>query len=171
MPISSTNFRAKVREVQWQTPDWNTNAVRFYLRLGAQASNKTRFKLAIDPTKQPSSNSEVLDTFTEAWSQRDEKLLRLCLHDEVNYFPSVEVPGAPFFGLENVIAGIRTMWLYDQGSTAELGPNLQSGPMITRTWTYRFTDQTKQEGVDIFTFADCRILRKDAYRRISREHP
>lgn len=34
-------------EVQWQTPDWNTEAERFYRREGALAQRKLRFSLAI----------------------------------------------------------------------------------------------------------------------------
>ncbi len=33
------------REVQWQTPDWNTDAARFYARLGATSKSKLRFSL------------------------------------------------------------------------------------------------------------------------------
>lgn len=32
-----------VMEMQWQTPAWNENARRFYRRLGAQETDKTRF--------------------------------------------------------------------------------------------------------------------------------
>ncbi|WP_161805599.1 GNAT family N-acetyltransferase [Frateuria defendens] len=34
--------------MQWQTPDWNAPAVRFYRRLGATAQPKLRFTLAIE---------------------------------------------------------------------------------------------------------------------------
>lgn len=33
--------------LQWQTPPWNQGAIRFYRRLGAQASAKARFALAL----------------------------------------------------------------------------------------------------------------------------
>lgn len=32
-------------EMQWQTPDWNHDAIRFYARLGASATAKQRFTL------------------------------------------------------------------------------------------------------------------------------
>lgn len=32
-------------ELQWQTPDWNHDAMRFYARLGAMASAKQRYTL------------------------------------------------------------------------------------------------------------------------------
>ncbi|MGW2277810.1 N-acetyltransferase family protein [Streptomyces sp. NPDC001770] len=32
-------------QVQWQTPDWNTDAIRFYRRMGARAQPKVRFHL------------------------------------------------------------------------------------------------------------------------------
>ncbi|WP_441247435.1 N-acetyltransferase family protein [Kitasatospora sp. McL0602] len=34
-------------EVQWQTPEWNEGAVRFYGRLGAVAKAKLRFSLTV----------------------------------------------------------------------------------------------------------------------------
>lgn len=33
--------------LQWQTPDWNVDAMRFYARLGATASPKLRYTLAL----------------------------------------------------------------------------------------------------------------------------
>lgn len=38
-----------LREMQWQTPDWNKPAIRFYRRLGARDQAKARFTLALDP--------------------------------------------------------------------------------------------------------------------------
>ncbi|MFJ8477696.1 GNAT family N-acetyltransferase [Kitasatospora sp. NPDC094011] len=37
-------------QLQWQTPDWNTDAIRFYHRAGARARSKVRFSL---PTHRP----------------------------------------------------------------------------------------------------------------------
>lgn len=52
--IGAALLRAVVQEarsrglsdVQWQTPDWNADARRFYLRQGATASGKIRFSLS-----------------------------------------------------------------------------------------------------------------------------
>lgn len=35
--------------IQWQTPDFNEGAIRFYRRIGAQSKTKERFFLAIEP--------------------------------------------------------------------------------------------------------------------------
>lgn len=35
------------RQIQWQTPDWNVDAARFYRRLGARELSKRRFLLDI----------------------------------------------------------------------------------------------------------------------------
>ncbi|MQY16921.1 hypothetical protein SRB5_71250 [Streptomyces sp. RB5] len=43
-------------QVQWQTPDWNTGAIRFYHRTGAAARPKVRFSLPIG-TQEDSPNS------------------------------------------------------------------------------------------------------------------
>ncbi|MFD8707427.1 GNAT family N-acetyltransferase, partial [Kitasatospora sp. NPDC059648] len=40
-------------ELQWQTPDWNTDAVRFYHRAGARGRPKVRFSLASGPGPTP----------------------------------------------------------------------------------------------------------------------
>jgi GNAT superfamily N-acetyltransferase len=37
-----------VEEVQWQTPDWNVDAVQFYQRKGAVGTPKVRFKFRIN---------------------------------------------------------------------------------------------------------------------------
>ncbi|MER8188280.1 GNAT family N-acetyltransferase [Kitasatospora sp. NPDC094015] len=38
-----------VTEVQWQTPEWNTDAIRFYRRAGARGRPKVRFFLPTHP--------------------------------------------------------------------------------------------------------------------------
>lgn len=35
-------------QVQWQTPDWNVDAIRFYERAGATSTSKQRFTLDLD---------------------------------------------------------------------------------------------------------------------------
>ncbi|MFE5239532.1 MULTISPECIES: GNAT family N-acetyltransferase [unclassified Streptomyces] len=35
--------------LQWQTPDWNADAIRFYHRMGARARSKVRFSLPVRP--------------------------------------------------------------------------------------------------------------------------
>jgi len=39
-----------LRELQWQTPDWNIDAMRFYARQGASAKSKQRFVLSLGDT-------------------------------------------------------------------------------------------------------------------------
>lgn len=36
-------------QVQWQTPDWNEGAIRFYDRLGATGQSKRRYGLPVEP--------------------------------------------------------------------------------------------------------------------------
>ncbi|GAA3037247.1 GNAT family N-acetyltransferase [Kitasatospora albolonga] len=36
-------------QVQWQTPPWNTDAIRFYDRLGGRATTKQRYSLPTTP--------------------------------------------------------------------------------------------------------------------------
>ena len=37
-----------LRELRWQTPEWNVSAIRFYDRLGASGETKQRFALRLD---------------------------------------------------------------------------------------------------------------------------
>lgn len=39
-----------LKQVQWQAPPWNTDTIRFYDRLGAQAKEKLRYHLSVDST-------------------------------------------------------------------------------------------------------------------------
>jgi GNAT superfamily N-acetyltransferase len=36
--------KQNISEIQWQTPDWNENAIKFYHSVGATCSMKARFK-------------------------------------------------------------------------------------------------------------------------------
>ncbi|MDX3771758.1 MULTISPECIES: GNAT family N-acetyltransferase [unclassified Streptomyces] len=45
-------------QVQWQTPDWNTDAIRFYRRAGAQALPKVRFSLPVGLPESSSCSSQ-----------------------------------------------------------------------------------------------------------------
>lgn len=40
-------------EVQWQTPGWNGDAIRFYERWGARSANKVRFSLPVSRVSDP----------------------------------------------------------------------------------------------------------------------
>ncbi|GAA2752006.1 GNAT family N-acetyltransferase [Kitasatospora cinereorecta] len=48
--------------LQWQTPDWNTDAVRFYRRAGAEARSKIRFSLPVRPTEAPTPTPTPMPT-------------------------------------------------------------------------------------------------------------
>jgi GNAT superfamily N-acetyltransferase len=40
-----------IGEIQWQTPDWNSDAIRFYHRLGAHAVTKLRFRMTLNDAR------------------------------------------------------------------------------------------------------------------------
>ncbi|KQX47251.1 MULTISPECIES: GNAT family N-acetyltransferase [unclassified Streptomyces] len=40
-------IRLGLAEIQWQTPSWNENAIRFYDRLGATSREKRRYSLGV----------------------------------------------------------------------------------------------------------------------------
>ena len=44
--VASFALERGAANLQWQTPDWNVDAVRFYDRSGAKKGNKVRFTLA-----------------------------------------------------------------------------------------------------------------------------
>jgi GNAT superfamily N-acetyltransferase len=39
--------QAAITEIQWQTPEWNTNAARFYIGVGATQKLKRRFSWSV----------------------------------------------------------------------------------------------------------------------------
>ncbi|MFD9125400.1 GNAT family N-acetyltransferase [Kitasatospora sp. NPDC059571] len=43
----------RAAHVQWQTPDWNTGAIRFHHRAGARSRPKVRFSLPVGPPEDP----------------------------------------------------------------------------------------------------------------------
>lgn len=53
MRVVSTEAREQgVMELQWQTPEWNVDAQRFYARLGASMQLKARFTLAVSAAQE-----------------------------------------------------------------------------------------------------------------------
>ncbi|MFE6338723.1 GNAT family N-acetyltransferase [Streptomyces sp. NPDC057798] len=49
MAAVAADARARgLGRIQWQTPAWNTDAIRFYDRLGARATEKLRYSLPLD---------------------------------------------------------------------------------------------------------------------------
>lgn len=46
--VSEFAMKRNINEVQWQTPDWNTNAHNFYKSLGASYSPKYRYVLTLN---------------------------------------------------------------------------------------------------------------------------
>ena len=53
------SLAAGVRRLEWQTTQWNQDAIRFYLREGALATAKTRFNLAIHAAEQAQPDSKI----------------------------------------------------------------------------------------------------------------
>jgi GNAT superfamily N-acetyltransferase len=47
--VAELGRQAGAIEMQWQTPDWNIDAARFYQRLGASGSAKIRFTFNMEP--------------------------------------------------------------------------------------------------------------------------
>jgi GNAT superfamily N-acetyltransferase len=39
--------RQQIDHLEWQTPAWNEDAIRFYRRQGASHANKVRFRLTL----------------------------------------------------------------------------------------------------------------------------
>lgn len=160
-----------VVNTQWQTPDWNRDALRFYERFGAIVQPKIRLTVSATDKPHPStdatsSNAHTLDRFGEAWSRQDPEAIARCLHRDCVYSPSLAAElGGKFEGAEAVLAGIELMWEHDAGSTATFGDEIETGELIVRTWTYHFDDQPDEHGIDIFSFRDGLLLSKDAYRK------
>jgi GNAT superfamily N-acetyltransferase len=160
-----------VVNTQWQTPDWNHDALRFYERVGATAQPKIRLTVATasnpeSPSPTRSVNGGILDRFGDAWQARDLEAIGQCLHSDCVYSPSLASEiGGRFVGIEAVLAGISVMWQHDAGSTATFGDEIESNNRIVRTWTYHFDEGSKEYGIDVFSFTDGLLVSKDAYRK------
>ncbi len=158
-----------VHEVQWQTPEWNHEAIRFYNGVGAPGNSKVRFVLPIasptDISTKRRTHRDVLDEFSNAWAAGDASVLRDCLHSDAINSPSVAIVGAPFRGIEAVLTAIRTMQELDQGARIDLGPMYETSSRITRAWTYHFQNRPSSHGVDVFSFRDGLKSAKDAFRK------
>ena len=49
--VIAAAVHAGATEVQWQTPDWNSDAIRFYDRTGAQRQLKARYLVPLPVTQ------------------------------------------------------------------------------------------------------------------------
>jgi len=47
--VAAYAARSGLAELQWQTPDWNTDAIEFYQHHGATPRRKVRFSLPLTP--------------------------------------------------------------------------------------------------------------------------
>ena len=162
-----------VDQIQWQTPAWNHDAARFYRRHKARAQHKLRFTLepSIDDGAEsdPVSALDVLDAFTHAWEQHDIDGLARTLHHDFVYSASIgPEPGTRYEGKATALTGVELMWAHDAGAVATLGPALEAGDTIVRTWTYRFADRPDEHGIDVFELRDGLIVGKDAFRKTTR---
>jgi GNAT superfamily N-acetyltransferase len=65
---------AGATQMQWQTPDWNSDAIRFYARLGATHLAKTRFTLPLYIRAPASERGSIVKIGRNACDWRDWEL-------------------------------------------------------------------------------------------------
>jgi len=115
---------------------------------------------------------QLLERFDVAWTAGDlDALMSLVTRDCV-YSASVgPEPGTTYRGLDEVRRGFAEMLAYDQGRERRGGQAFVSGNKAVAEWSFTETapdgPQRLIRGCDIFEFADGKVRKKDAFRKVT----
>ena len=113
---------------------------------------------------------ELLNSFADAWQQRDVEKVITCMSADCLYEASVgPEPGATFIGIDEVRSGILKMFEHNKGSEAHISNLFIAGRYAAWEWTYVWRESDEAErsvrGCDVFEFNGIKIRRKSAFRR------
>ncbi len=112
-----------------------------------------------------------LREFGEAWAAGDVDALMTFMTGDCVYHASVgPEPGTTYRGPEEVRRGFAEMLAYDHGRERRDGAALIAGNAGVADWSFTETGPggriTTIRGCDIFEFADGKIRKKDAFRKV-----
>lgn len=108
--------------------------------------------------------------FGAAWIEGDvDSLMALCAPDIVFSASVGPEPGETFRGAADVRRGFAKLIAHDRPSTVRLNP-VQAGPdLVYCHWTFSAPGpgggEREIRGIDVFSFRDGLIVKKDAYRK------
>jgi ketosteroid isomerase-like protein len=119
----------------------------------------------------PAMTLQRLQLFSAAWTAGDLDALMSYMTDDCVYHASVgPEPGSTYRGQDEVRRGFAAVLAYDHGRERHDGAAFISGNVGVAEWSFRekAPDGTGRliRGCDIFEFADGKIRKKDAFRKV-----
>jgi len=124
-----------------------------------------------DPHDSTAVNRQAWQRFSDAWARRDIDGLMALVTDDIVYGASVgPEPGATFRGREQVRRGFERMLRHDRVIREHAGLVVIVGNQGFAEWIYdvRLADGSdgRERGIDVLEFANGRLARKDAFRKV-----
>lgn len=112
-----------------------------------------------------------LQQFSAAWTAGDLDALMSYMTDDCVYYASVgPEPGSTYRGKNEVRHGFAAVLAYDRGRERHDGTAFINGNVGVAEWSFHemAPDGTGRliRGCDIFEFADGKIRKKDAFRKV-----
>lgn len=129
-----------------------------------------------DMTGAEDNGVRLIRDFSEAWGRKDLAALAALLDEEAVYEASVgPEPGTTYRGKRAVLDGCQAMFAHDDGSRSETLAIYAAGEHGVCEWKYIWPGKGGAEasvwGCDLFTFRNGKILRKNAFRKVSAKAP
>jgi ketosteroid isomerase-like protein len=114
---------------------------------------------------------QLLARFDDAWAAGDVAALMSCVTTDCVYVASVgPEPGTTYRGLDEVRRGFADMLAYDRARIHHPGKLAVFGDRAVAEWSFTEVTASGRErrirGCDLFEFADGKICRKDAFRKV-----
>ena len=112
-----------------------------------------------------------LQQFSAAWAAGDLDALMSYMTDDCVYYASVgPEPGSTYRGRVEVRRGFAAVLVYDRGRECHDGAAFINGNVGVAEWSFyeKAPDGTGRliRGCDIFEFAEGKIRKKDAFRKV-----
>jgi len=122
-------------------------------------------------TSQPAMTLPRLQQFSAAWTAGDLDALMSYMTDDCVYHASIgPEPGSTYRGKDEVRRGFAAVLAYDHGRERHDGTAFIHGNVGVAEWSFyeEAPDGTGRliRGCDIFEFADSKIRKKDAFRKV-----
>src|SRR5215468_6542639 len=122
-------------------------------------------------TSRPAMTLQRLQRFGAAWAAGDLDALMSYMTDDCVYSASVgPEPGSTYRGKNEVRRGFAAVLAYDHGRERRDGNAFINGNVRVTEWSFYETDANGTgrliRGCDIFEFADGKIRKKDAFRKV-----
>jgi uncharacterized protein (TIGR02246 family) len=113
----------------------------------------------------------LLERFDAAWTAGDLDALMSLVTEDCVYLASVgPEPGSTYRGRDQVRHGFAQMLAYDHGRERRGGRAFVLGDKAVAEWSFTETTPDGRQrlirGCDIFEFADGKVCKKDAFRKV-----